>query len=236
MRPIVTYPGPLGRPRLPGYSDSFPGYSFDLMADDAPLMEAVMAWINRQRQKHDLVKPKGSKEAASTHNKRDVPRNCNWKLVELMDHRNGQGAPLTDTERTQKSKTLDRAATYLPKVVMSLEDGWEGFAGLSQATYKAFIANLHKVPDGCKPEPPPPEMLEKLMTILLSKSGDSPVAQFITRKREKVSLEEIRGIVREAEGPHFDEAAFMDYWLKISSSGAQSPETGEESPKRRKNK
>lgn len=236
MRPIVTFPGPLGRPRLPGYSDSIPGYSFDLMADEAPLMKSVMGWIDRQCQKHHRVKHKGQKGAASTHNKRDVPRDCNWQLVELMDHRKGLSAPLTDTERTQKSKTLARAATYLPKVVKSLEGGWEDFSRFSKIIHEAFIAKLPHVPDGTKPEPPQPEMLEKLMAILMRSSGGSPVNQRIWDEKGKVSIEELREIVSEAAGPCFDEAAFMDFWGEIASSAAQSPVTEEETPKRRKAK
>lgn len=136
FRAIATWPLDRGATPRPGYSESIPGYSWDLLADDKPLLQAFMALIQEQREKFGIQKTKGVKGVAS-HNRRGLPKSPDWRLVEILDHVKRQGEPLTQAQRKQGGLARQYALRFRDPVVKTIELADEGLLKVTQALVTA---------------------------------------------------------------------------------------------------
>ncbi len=101
MRPLSRPGARSASPSKTKYSEPFPSMSFDLTADNAPLLEIFRNWLNWQRTKHGCERPTGKKKAQKSHNRRR--KEPNWRWVELLNHRPGENPePLTERQRTMR--------------------------------------------------------------------------------------------------------------------------------------
>jgi hypothetical protein len=137
FRPIVTIPPPRGKTPKAGYSEAFPAYSWDLLADDKPLIDTFMGWVNQQREKIASQKKKGRKGSAS-HNRRELPKNIDWHWVEVLDHKKGQGDALTDTQRRRRTDARRYADHFQGPVISTIELADEEVNTVSRALLSAY--------------------------------------------------------------------------------------------------
>jgi hypothetical protein len=192
-RLIVTVAPTRTNPPKPGYSESFPGYSFDLLADDQPLTDTFMAWIQNQRGKFGHLKPKGSKGLAS-HNRRELPKTLDWRLVEVLEHKKGQGAPLTDTERGYGRDARHYAKRFRDLVISTID--------LSDQQLKQIMQSLLKAHPGMFGELTPENLdfntvkadMTKLETMLFGSSFQGSDSGF--EQAANVPLNEVDRIIR----------------------------------------
>lgn len=100
-RPIFRTATKADLAKLKGYSDPVPSLRLDLKSDNKKLIEFFLGWINDQRAEH-AVEAKNGEKGFKSHNRRELPKKPDWKLVELLDHEPGQGIPLSDAQRARR--------------------------------------------------------------------------------------------------------------------------------------
>jgi hypothetical protein len=115
-RPVFCTSPATNLKRLRGYSGPSPKVVFDLKSDDKKLIQVFLGWIRAQRAELGIV-IKNGKKGQKSHNRRELPKKPDWRLVELLDHTPGQGVPLSDAQRARRRDAKACAYRFLSRII-----------------------------------------------------------------------------------------------------------------------
>lgn len=210
LRPLYQYPPLHGRPPIPGYSDAFAGFSYDLLADEKPLLRVFKDWLASQRVKHGVTPVKG-KKGAKSHNRRGLPRQPDWKSVELLDHRKGDGEPLPEAERTQKSVAIRRARQFASVVQEALEKATPVRATLEPQLRSMLKTqkNSAQAPLDASTDKISDEQWERWDLAWSALMERSHLAAINPELKAHSAKEQLRSLLMELDREDFDEAMFL---------------------------
>lgn len=209
LRPLYQHPPLRGRPPIPGYSDGFTGFSYDLLADEKPLLRMFKDWLASQRIKHGVAPVKG-KKGAKSHNRRGLPRQPDWKSVELLDHQKGYGEPLPEAKRQQKSAAGRMARQFAGVVQEGLENATPLRATLEPQLRSILKArkNSAQAPLEVSTDKISDEQWERWDHAWSALMERSHLAEINPKLQAHSAKEELRSLLMELDRENFDEAMF----------------------------